>query len=214
MPDIVICNVCKSYKKQVVLDNVSMDIQTGRIYGIVGRNGSGKTVLLKILCGFVYPDSGEVLIDGKQIGRNKEFPQDLGVVFDTPSFVPYYSGYKNLKLLADIKKQIKAEEIKDVMRRLGLNPDSKKMFWQYSVGMKQRLAISQAIMENPRLLILDEPMNGLDEDAVVLVRGIIKELAQKGTTVIMTSHNREDVALLCDYVYKISKGKISEEINV
>ena len=200
--------VTKTYGKDTVLDGVSVNFEAGKIHGIIGRNGSGKTMLFKTICGFVRPTSGRVLVDGKEVGKDVDFPQDLGLIIETPGFLPYYSGYKNLKILASLRNRIKDEEIRGAMERVGLDPKLKKSVRKYSLGMNQRLGIAQAIMEGPSLLVLDEPMNGLDNQGVQDMRELFKELREEGKTILLASHNREDIETLCDTGMEMDHGRI------
>ena len=203
--------VSKKYDDATVLDNVSLEIEKGKIYGLVGRNGSGKTVLMKCICGLIKPTSGEVKVAGKTVGKDVDIPEDIGVIIETPGFIPNYSGFKNLKLLASVRNKISNEEIRKSMKIVGLEPKSRKHVGKYSLGMRQKLGIAQAIMEKPKILILDEPMNGLDNESVAVVRKILKEQAENGATIILASHNREDIDVLCDKVYKMDHGVIDCE---
>lgn len=203
--------VCKKYDDATVLDNVSLEIEKGKIYGLVGRNGSGKTVLMKCICGLIKPTSGEVKVAGKTVGKDVDIPEDIGVIIETPGFIPNYSGFKNLKLLASVRNKISNEEIRKNMEIVGLDPKSRKHVGKYSLGMRQKLGIAQAIMEKPKILILDEPMNGLDNESVAVVRKILKEQAENGATIILASHNREDIDVLCDKVYTMDHGVIECE---
>lgn len=207
---IEISHVSKSFQTYRALDDVSLDIEKGKIYGIIGRNGSGKTVLFKCICGFLKTDSGEIKVDGKIIGKEIEAPQNAGIIIENPGFLSAYSGYQNLKFLADINKKIGKQEIRDVLEKVGLDPTIKKPVGKYSLGMRQRLGIAQAIMENPSLLILDEPMNGLDYQGVKDVRKILLDLKEEGKTILLASHNREDIAFLCDETVHIDHGKLVE----
>lgn len=208
MPKIEVKNISKVYKKEKVLDDVSFCVNAGEIFGIVGRNGSGKSVLMKIICGLAAPTSGHIVIDEKIIGKNIDFPENLGAIIEQPAFMQFASGFKNLKFLADINKKIDKAEIRSTMEMVGLNPDSKKWVMNYSLGMKQRLSIAQAIMENPELIILDEPMNGLDKEMVNWLRGYLKEESDKGHTIIISSHIQEDIDILCDHVIELDRGCI------
>ena len=192
--------VFKKYDDATVLDNVSLEIEKGKIYGLVGRNGSGKTVLMKCICGLIKPTSGEVKVAGKTVGKDVDIPEDIGVIIETPGFIPNYSGFKNLKLLASVRNKISNEEIRKSMEIVGLEPKSRKHVGKYSLGMRQKLGIAQAIMEKPKILILDEPMNGLDNESVAVVRKILNEQAENVATIILASHNREDIDVLCDKV--------------
>lgn len=197
---IVVENVSKSFGKEQVLDNISFAIPPGSIYGVVGNNGSGKTVLMKCICGFMKCDTGRILVNGKQVGREVDFPDRLGVIIETPGFIPNLSGYKNLKILASLKGRIGKPEIRETLQRVGLQPDLKKPVAKYSLGMRQRLGIAQAIMEDPTVLVLDEPFNGLDRHGVVEIRALLKELKADGKSILLASHNAQDIEELCDHV--------------
>ena len=201
-------NVTKKFKELKALDNISLEFERGKIHGIVGRNGSGKTVLFKCICGFLKMDEGEILVDGKRIGKEIEAPQDVGVIIENPGFLTSYNGYQNLNFLACIRNKIKKKDILEVIERVGLDPKSKKRVGKYSMGMRQRLGIAQAIMENPSLLILDEPMNGLDNQGVQDMRKLFLNLKEEGKTIILASHNREDISVLCDTVAEMDHGQI------
>ncbi|MBQ9934764.1 MAG: ATP-binding cassette domain-containing protein [Lachnospiraceae bacterium] len=198
---IVVENVYKSFGREKVLNNVSLTIRPGQIYGIVGNNGSGKTVLMKCICGFMRPDKGKIYVDGKRIGRDVDFPESIGVIIETPGFIPHETGFSNLKILAGLKGIIDYTEIKDTIRKVGLDPDMKKPVGKYSLGMRQRLGIAQAIMENPNVLILDEPFNGLDKHGVEEMRQLLKELKKEGKAILLASHNARDIEELCDMVH-------------
>lgn len=203
-------NVGLTIGKNAILRAINMEMCKGKIYGFVGRNGSGKTMLMKCICGFVRVTDGKITVNGKQVGEDVDFPDNIGIIIENPEFVPYYNGYKNLKLLADVKKKIGKEEIRDAMTMAGLDPDLKLHVGRYSLGMRQRLGIAQAIMEDPDILILDEPMNGLDNEGVEDVRKILLKLKQKGKTIIIASHNKEDINILCDKVWNLEHGRIEE----
>lgn len=202
-------HVSKRFGEQTVLNDVSFRMEKQKIYGIVGRNGSGKTVLFKSILGFISPDSGMITVKGKVIGKDTDMAQDVGIIIENPGFLPNYSGFKNLKYLAMIKGLIGDEEIRAAITLVGLDPDSKKWVGKYSMGMRQRLAIAQAIMENPDILILDEPMNGLDNQSVQDVRALLQKLRDEGKTILIASHNPVDIELLCDTVYKMDAGVLS-----
>ena len=206
---ITVKDLCLTIKKTEILKNITVDFAKGKIHGLIGRNGSGKTMLMKCICGFVKPTSGEITVDGKRIGKDIDFPKNTGIIIETPSFIPYYSGYKNLKLLADLNKKIKTEHIKEVMVQVGLDPESKLHVRKYSLGMRQRLRLAQAIMEDPDLLILDEPMNGLDKDGVKDMRKYLLDLKEQGKTIIIASHSAEDIDVLCDTVCEMDKGVLT-----
>lgn len=199
-------NVVKRFRDQVVLKNVSISFEKGQIHGIVGRNGSGKTVLFKCICGLMHPEEGVILVNGKRVGRDVDMPEDIGAIIEAPGFLPNYSGYKNLRFLANIQRKIGKEEILNVLKTVGLDPESRKHVGKYSLGMRQRLGIAQAIMEDPEILILDEPMNGLDNAGVQDIRALLLELKAQGKTILLASHNHEDIAALCDTVHEMDGG--------
>lgn len=203
-------NVFLTLGKTDILKDISVSFERGKIHGLIGRNGSGKTMLMKCICGFVKPNSGVITVDGKQVGKDCDFPQSMGVIIETPGFIPYYSGYKNLKLLAELRGKIGGGEIKNTMHRVGLDPELKRPVRKYSLGMRQRLGLAQAIMENPDLLILDEPMNGLDKEGVADMRQYLLELKSQGKTILIASHSAEDIDALCDTVYEMDKGKLQK----
>lgn len=203
---IEITKLSKSFKDTKALDDISIVFEKNKIHGIVGRNGSGKTVLLKCICGFMIPNSGSIYINGEKISPQKS--QDMGIIIDSPGFHSNMSAYRNLKMLSSLKCKISKQQIKDVISLVGLDPESKKHVGKFSMGMKQRLALAQAIMENPQLLILDEPMNGLDKDGVQQIRELLLSLKEKGITIILSSHYTQDIELLCDTVTVMEMGKI------
>lgn len=199
-------NVVKRFRDQVVLKNVSISFEKGQIHGIVGRNGSGKTVLFKCICGLMHPEEGVIFVNGKRVGRDVDMPEDIGAIIEAPGFLPNYSGYKNLRFLANIRRKIGKEEILNVLKTVGLDPESRKHVGKYSLGMRQRLGIAQAIMEDPEILILDETMNGLDNAGVQDIRALLLELKAQGKTILLASHNHEDIAALCDTVHEMDGG--------
>lgn len=203
-------NVTKKFKDAVVLNDVSAEFLPGMIHGIVGRNGCGKTIMFKCILNFMRATDGEIFVRGKQVKKDY-IPQNIGTIIESPGFLPNYSGYKNLSLLAQINGKIGKAEIKNALCAVGLDPDSKKHVKKYSMGMRQRLGIAQAIMEEPDILILDEPFNGLDNTGVQDMRKLFSDLRAGGKTILLTSHNSEDIDRLCDYVYEMDKGHI---INV
>lgn len=199
-------NVNKSFGEEHVLKDVSHSFKTGKIHGIVGNNGSGKTVLMKCICGFLKPDSGTIFVNHMHVGRDTDFPEDIGIIIETPGFLPHLSGTQNLKILASLKKKANDYTIRAVLEQVGLDPDMKKPVGKYSLGMRQRLGFAQALMEDPSLLILDEPFNGLDKYGVVHIRNVIKGLRTEGKTVILASHNQVDIDELCDTVCEMDAG--------
>ncbi|MBO5072403.1 MAG: ATP-binding cassette domain-containing protein [Eubacterium sp.] len=202
---IQVIHVYKSLGKETVLKDVSFTIPPGSIYGVVGNNGSGKTVLMKCICGFMKCDRGRILVGGRQVGKEVDFPDRLGVIIETPGFIPNLSGLKNLKILASMKGRITKKEIRETIRRVGLDPDMKKPVAKYSLGMRQRLGIAQAIMEEPEVLVLDEPFNGLDRYGVVEIRELLKELKADGKSILLASHNAQDIEELCDDVLDLMR---------
>ena len=199
-------NVSKDFKGDVILSNVTHDFEAGKIHGIIGNNGSGKTVLFKCICGFIRPSSGQILVHHEEVGKGRDFPDELGIIIESPGFLLSLSGYKNLEILASLQAKIKAKDIQEAICRVGLDPAQKKPVGKYSLGMRQRLGIAQAIMEKPRLLILDEPMNGLDKKGVADMRLLFKELRNEGRTILMASHNAADIEELCDTVCEMDAG--------
>lgn len=201
--------VTKVFKRQAVLQNVSVDFAEGGIYGLIGRNGSGKTMLMRCICGFVPPTSGEIFVHGERVLYGSDFPKGIGFIIESPGFLKSVSGLNNLKHLASINRKIDETRIREVIKKVGLDPDSKKQVGRYSLGMRQRLGIAQAIMEQPDILMLDEPMNGLDNGGVAEMRGLFLQLKKEGKTIIIASHNHEDIAYLCDEVYQMDAGIIT-----
>lgn len=201
-------NVTKQFKETMALKNVTVSFETGKIYGIIGRNGSGKTVLFKCICGLLAVTEGEITVLGQPIGDGIHVPKGVGAVIENPGFLPNVSGYRNLYYLASLSNKPNRQKIRDTISLVGLDPDSKKYVGNYSLGMRQRLGLAQAIMEDPELLILDEPMNGLDNQGVQDMRTLLKELRAKGKTIILASHSQEDIAVLCDTVYQMDAGKL------
>lgn len=206
---IEIKNLRMTFGRDEVLKGITHSFENGKVHGIVGNNGSGKTVMMKCICGFLKPTSGTVKVDGKVIGRQEDFPKNLGLIIEAPGFLPHLSGFRNLSILASVNKKIDKNRIKETIRLVGLDPDMKKPVGKYSLGMRQRLGIAQAIMEDPELLILDEPFNGLDKNGVQDMRGLVKGLAEKGKTIILSSHNPADIDTLCDTVCEMDGGILS-----
>lgn len=202
-------HITKKIKGREVLSNINISIEQGKIVGFVGHNGSGKSMLFRIIAGLVKPSSGEISIFGERLHKDISFPKNMSVVFEKSGLLEEYSGFDNLKFLADIQKKINDEQIKSAIRRVGLDPEDKRRVKAYSLGMKQKLAIAQAIMEEPDLILLDEPMNGLDEDSVQNVYDIIKKENERGATILITSHHKADIETLCHEVYKLNSGTLS-----
>ena len=200
---ISVSHVYKSFGKETVLHDVSLSVGRGEIAGLVGNNGSGKTVLMKCICGFLHPERGEITVCGRRIGRDCDFPHSLGLIIETPGFLPSMSGYRNLRTLAALRSLIGKAEILDTLRRVGLYDARHKSVSKYSLGMRQRLGLAQAIMENPDVLILDEPFNALDAKAVGEMRALLLDLKSQGKTILLASHNAEDIRTLCDHVHEM-----------
>lgn len=202
-------NLSKSFKGEPVLQAINLELQKGRCYGFIGHNGSGKSVFFKLVCGLLLPDEGTIHLFGKELGKEIDFAEETGIVIEHPGFMPDYSGFQNLSYLAAIRKQITPEQINQAIEAVGLSPQNKKAVKHYSLGMKQRLAIAQAIMENPKLLIFDEPMNGLDKSGVTKIRELIQSKVDQGVTVLLSSHILDDIRLLCDEVFEFDAGTLS-----
>ena len=207
---IEISNYTKKIKKNILLDNINIKMESGKIYGMCGRNGSGKTMLMRAISGLINPDEGYVKIGEKIIGKDISFPESIGLLLEYPGFVRKYSGFKNLKMIASLKGIASDNQIKNTMIKTGLNPENKKSFGSYSLGMKQKLGIACAIMENPELLILDEPFNGLDSYSVKDIREMLIDYKKEGKTILISSHIKEDIDILCDEVYELDRGKINK----
>lgn len=206
---VTVSHVTKRFGEDEILKDVNLELETGNVYGIVGNNGSGKTVLMKCICGFLPVTAGEITVFGKRIGKDVDFPENIGIIIETPGFLTNLSGRRNLEILADLQRKITKDEIRRVLRKVGLDPDMKKQVGKYSLGMRQRLGIAQAIMENPRFLILDEPFNGLDKRGVTEIRNILLDLKEEGKTILLASHNEEDIRILCDKVYEMDAGVLN-----
>ena len=213
METIKIENASKKIKDTVIYENIDMVCESGSIVGLIGKNGAGKTMLLKSICGLTNYTGGEITVLGKKIGKDVEIPDSIGVIIEVPGFLPNLSGYKNLKYLADIKGKIGKDRIFEVIRQVGLDPESKKHVGKYSLGMRQRLGIAQALMEDPEILLLDEPMNGLDNKGVAEIKEILKDLRKRNKTIILASHHMEDIDELCDKVVVMDSGKIIDRYD-
>lgn len=211
MSEIIIENLSKTIKNNKILDNVNLTFESGHVYGLVGRNGSGKTMLLRAICGLIFPDSGKVIIDGKQLHKDISFPESCGIIIENTDLLPNFSAFDNLKMLSEIKNTANDNMIKSAIKSVGLDPDSKKKVKTFSLGMKQRLSIAQALFEDPDILLLDEPTNTLDEDGVNDVRRILLEQKKKNKLIIIASHNKEDISLLSDTVISVSNGRFQRK---
>lgn len=203
-------DLSKSIKGVNVLEHINLELSSGSIYGVVGQNGSGKTMLLRAIAGLIQPTSGKVYIDGKQLHKELSFPPEMGILIEKPELLNHLTGMENLMLLAGIRNVVSKNQIRDYMKRFDLDPASKKTVKKYSLGMKQKLGIIQAIMEAPELMILDEPFNALDEATVQMLYKMFKEYKEAGKLVILTSHHKDDIEMLCDKIVKLQEGKVKE----
>lgn len=210
MPYVEIDHVTKKFGEDIVLNDVNITMDEGKVYGISGNNGSGKTVLMKCICGFLPITAGRIRVGGKLIGVETDFPESIGVIIETPGFLTNLSGMRNLEILAALRGRISKREIRAAIEKAGLDPDLKKAVSKYSLGMRQRLGIAQAIMEDPEFLILDEPFNGLDKHGVSDIRTLLLEQKEQGKTILLASHNSEDIRILCDRVFEIDGGRIQK----
>ena len=202
--------VSKSFQVRKVLKNISCELNWGQVYGIVGNNGSGKTVLMKCICGLLPYDEGSIRVAGKKIGKDVDFPEDMGMIIESPGFLPGMTGIKNLKILAAVNHRIQESQIRETMRVVGLDPNLKQPVGKYSLGMRQRLGIAQAIMEKPEILILDEPMNGLDKHGVKEIREVLLQMKEENRVILLSSHNPKDIDYLCDVVFEMDGGYLQE----
>ena len=204
---------CKSFKSAEVLKNINLTLESGKVIGLKGKNGSGKTMLMRAISGLILPTSGKVYINDKELGRHISFPPSIGILIENPSFISNYTGFKNLKILASIQNRISDDEIRDAIRKVGLDPDDKRTFKKYSLGMKKRLGIAAAIMERPDIVILDEPINALDEAGAGLIKGLLDELKANGSLIIIACHDTEELNYLSDEIYEIYDGEITGHIE-
>ena len=208
--EIIVKSATKYIKKALILDDVNIQLTGGKIYGLKGPNGSGKTMLMRLLCGLIRPTSGEVWIDGKKLGKDMDFPESVGLLIENPAFLPNYTGYENLELLAQIRGKIGAEEICQSLLEVGLDPHDPRKYRKYSLGMKQRLGIAAAIMEKPDLLIVDEPTNALDDSGVEQICTILRRERERGALVVIACHDSRLLETLSDEIYKIYEGKVTK----
>ena len=205
---IKITDVNKTIKKAPILWDINLEFTGGKVYGLRGKNGSGKTMLMRAICGLITPDSGIIDIDGKILGKDISFPESIGVLIENPSFIGNYTGFKNLKVLASIQNRIGDEQIRKALEDIGLDPDDKRTYRKYSLGMKQKLGIAAAVMENPDIIILDEPINALDDVSVEKVHDILEEQKKRGAVIIIACHDKEELDQLSDEIIEISDGRI------
>ena len=205
---IKLTNVSKVIKKAKVLDNVNLELTSGKVYGLKGKNGSGKTMLMRVICGLISATEGTVEIDGKILGKDMTFPDSVGVLIENPAFIGNYTGFKNLKVLASIQNRVDDEHIREVIHQVGLDPDDKRPYRKYSLGMQQRLGIACAIMEHPDLILLDEPINALDPSGVARVETIVRDERERGAIVVVACHDAEELDLLADEIFVMAEGRL------
>lgn len=206
-------NINKSFRKVKVIKNVNITFTSGKIYGIIGPNGSGKSAFLKLLCSFYIPDSGSILQDGYDYIKNNDFPKDTRALIEKPNFIDDLTGYENLKMLAKLQNKIKEKDILTSLEEVNLLEEKDKLYYEYSLGMKQKLGIAQALMEKPKFIILDEPFNGVDDTSVKKIKGILKDLKKDDRIIVITSHIKEDILELSDEIYEFNYGVLSKYEN-
>jgi ABC-2 type transport system ATP-binding protein len=209
---IEIKDVTKTFKGLILFQDMNFNVEEGKIYGIIGPNGSGKTVLFKMICGFIFPDQGSIMVEGIELGKNKRFPDNFGIIIERPGYIGNLSGIENLMSLASIQGKVSEKDIRKTMELIGLQPNNKRKVKDFSLGMKQKLAIAQAIMENQKILILDEPFNALDSESVTNIRNLLIKFREEGKTILLTSHNELDIKVLCDKVYRINNQTLEEVV--
>ncbi len=209
MTEIKIENMSKKIKSNMILKDIDMELTSGHIYGFRGKNGCGKTMLMRCICGLIIPTEGKIIINGKELHKDIKIPESIGALIENPAFLPQYTGFKNLKMLASLKGKINDEEVKLAIKRAGLDPDDKRTYKKYSLGMKQKLGIANAIMGEPDIIVLDEPINALDEISVENVKKVFLELKEKGKLIIAACHDREELEYLCDIIYELKDGEIA-----
>ncbi len=209
--ELIAKNITKQIKSKIILDNICATFESGKIYGIVGRNGSGKTMLFRALAGLIKIDSGDIILDGQKLHKDMEIMPELGILIENAGLYPELSGFDNLEFLTSINKKVDDSVIREYIEKVGLDPYDKRPFSKYSLGMKQRITFAQAIFESPRIIMLDEPTNALDEEGVVTIRNLISELRSQDTIILLASHNKEDIECLVDETYKMKDGRLLKE---
>ncbi|MCR4670525.1 MAG: ATP-binding cassette domain-containing protein [Saccharofermentans sp.] len=214
MSEIRIEGLNKSIKGAVILKDINMTLTSGKIYGFKGKNGSGKTMLMRAISGLILPDSGFVIINGRELHKDITFPQSMGILIENPSFLPQYTGLKNLKLLADLTDNISIKDIRIALERVGLDPDDKRTYRKYSLGMKQKLGIANAIMGEPDIIILDEPINALDEESAHNIKKVLLEIRDRDKLIIIACHDKEELEFLSDIIYEIKDGSIIDRKDI
>ena len=208
MSEIRIENLNKKIKGSVILDDISLTMTPGRIYGLRGKNGCGKTMLMRAICGLLIPDGGHIYIDDEELHRDIKFPRSIGALIENPSFLPQYTGFRNLRLLAKLMGGISDDDVRYAIERTGLDPDDKRVYRKYSLGMKQKLGIANAIMGEPDVIVLDEPINALDEESVENIKKELLKLRDGGSLIITACQDREELEYLCDEIYEMKDGRI------
>lgn len=208
MTEIKIDNLCKTLKGNKVLDCIEMELKSGNIYGFRGQNGCGKTMLMRAICGLIVPTNGKVIIDGKELHKDISMPRSIGALIENPAFLPQYTGYENLRMLASLSGKIKKADIILALEQVGLDPDDKRIYRKYSLGMKQKLGIANAIMGEPDIIVLDEPINALDEESVQNIKQVLIKLKEMGKLLIIACHDREELEFLCNIIYEIREGRV------
>jgi ABC-2 type transport system ATP-binding protein len=211
MVELVIDNLSKVIRNTTILECISIKLESGKIYGLRGKNGSGKTMLMRAICGLIRPSEGKIFINGEQLGKDISFPRSVGALIENPAFIPHYTGLRNLQILASIQGRVGNDRIRESISRVGLDPEDKRKYKKYSLGMKQRLGIAAAIMEEPDLVVLDEPINALDEKGVELVRQILHDLKKSGALVIVACHDKEELDSLSDIIFTMEAGRITAQ---
>ncbi len=214
MTEIKIENLVKTIKGNKVIDNITLTMTSPKIVGFKGINGSGKTMLMRLICGLIKPTDGKIAINGKVLHKDISFPESIGILIENPAFLDGYSGFENLKMLASIKNIVKDYQIKDIIRAVGLNPDDKKHYKKYSLGMKQRLGIACALMESPDIIVLDEPTNALDSDGITMVKELIVQKREEGALVIISCHDIDILKELSEEIYVLEEGRLTDHFNV
>ena len=208
MTTIQLTDVVKDIKGKRIIDHVSLEMESGKVVGLKGVNGSGKTMLMRLICGLIVPTSGSITINGKRLGKDITFPESVGILIENPAFLDAYSGFENLKLLASIKNRIGAEKIREVLALVGLNPQDKKKYRKYSLGMKQRLGIAAAVMEEPDIVVLDEPTNALDSNGVEMFKKVLQREKERGALVVISCHDLSTLQELSDEIYLMESGAL------
>ena len=211
--NILVKNATKQIHKAMILDNVNLELTGGNIYGFQGPNGSGKTMLMRLIGGLIRPTSGEVIIDGQRLGDAFDFPMSMGLLIENPAFLPDYTGLKNLELLAGIKREVDTTQICQVLMNVGLNPEDKRKYRKYSLGMKQRLGIAAAIMEQPDLILMDEPTNALDDKGVEQICELLRKERERGALIIMSCHDASILEKMSDVIYTIYDGRVERKMQ-